>query len=253
MKTFITFGAGGKSYVEAGDRLVQQAKSTGFFDQTIPYGVEDLKRDRCFWDKHSDFILKNKRGFGYWLWKPYIIKKTMDTMSDGDILLYLDCGCEIGDGKLRGARSWQHGDNSPSNMLDFFEYVESDKIIGTYTCVEKEWCKMDLLMHFDMQDDSSIDDRQHQAGAIMLHVCEKTKWLVNLWYDTACDHHLIDSSPSVNPNLSCFKEHRWDQSIFSLITKKYKIFSEKSLTSRGGKPGCIHYARNRGGNSRLVK
>jgi len=25
----------------------------------------------------------------YWLWKPYIIKKTMEMMDDDDILLYL--------------------------------------------------------------------------------------------------------------------------------------------------------------------
>ena len=40
-------------------------------------------------------ITKNPRGYGYWLWKSYIIKKTIEKMSDDDILLYLDCGYEI--------------------------------------------------------------------------------------------------------------------------------------------------------------
>lgn len=245
MKIFITFGAGGQNYIDAGKRLVQQAKTTGYFDKTIFYGEEYLKNDKDFWSKHSDFILNNKKGYGYWIWKPYIIKKTMENMKEGDILLYLDGGCEIGEGNGR------YGKNHTSNMLDYFEYVKNDKIIGTYTCVEKNWNKMDLLIHLDMQNDDSINKSQHQAGALMLYVCEKTEWLVNLWYNTGCNYHLIDDSPSINPNLSCFKEHRHDQSIFSLLTKKYKIFSKKSLRSEKGQVGCVHCLRNRSGNSKL--
>ena len=40
MKVFITFGAGGQNYIDAGKRLIKQAKSTGYFDKTI----FDLKR-----------------------------------------------------------------------------------------------------------------------------------------------------------------------------------------------------------------
>ena len=93
---FITFGGGGKNYIEAGERLIRQARKTGFFNKTILYTDKQLHMDTSFWKKHGKFIDNNKRGYGYWLWKPYIIKKTMDMMILGDILLYLDCGFEIG-------------------------------------------------------------------------------------------------------------------------------------------------------------
>ena len=82
-------------------------------------------------------------------------------MKDGDILLYLDCGCEIGGGKQL-------------LIPKFFNVIKKDKIIGTNACIEKDWCKMDLLLHFDMQDSNLIHYCQHQAGAIMFYVCEKT-------------------------------------------------------------------------------
>lgn len=96
MKTvFITFGAGTKEYEDAAERIAQQAASLKIFDNIIKYTEQDLQNDEEFWSKHGDFIENNKRGYGYWIWKPYIVKKTMDTLADDDILMYLDCGCEL--------------------------------------------------------------------------------------------------------------------------------------------------------------
>lgn len=161
----------------------------------------------------------------------------MEIMKDGDILLYLDCGCEIGGSKQL-------------LIPEFFNDVKKDKIIGFPTTGynEKEWCKMDLLVHFDMQDSNLIHHHDHrEAGAIMFYICEKTKFIVDLWYNTGCDYHMIDDSPSIKKNLNCFREHRHDQAIFSLITKKYNIYSNKSLHD------CIYYIRNRTGLSKLCK
>jgi len=63
----------------------------------------------------------------------------------------------------------------------------------------------------------------------MFFICKKTRDLVNEWYSVACKYNLIDDSPSIKPNAEGFKEHRHDQSIFSLLTKKYGIFSSTSL------------------------
>jgi len=65
------------------------------FNKIISYNDKDLNNDEEFWKKHGNFIENNKRGNGYWIWKPYIIMKNLDLMNDNDILLYLDCGCEV--------------------------------------------------------------------------------------------------------------------------------------------------------------
>ena len=96
----ITFASGNNCYYEAAKRLINQAESTSLFECEL-ITENCLKSDNEFWDKHSNFIEKNKRGFGYWIWKPYIIKKTMQTLNTGDVLLYLDSGCEIDINKKR--------------------------------------------------------------------------------------------------------------------------------------------------------
>ena len=94
-KKFITFGGGGQNFIDAGERLVRQIERTKLFDEVILYTDEYLKKDEYFWGKHGYFVENNPRGYGHWLWKPYITKITMDKMNDGDILFYLDSGCEF--------------------------------------------------------------------------------------------------------------------------------------------------------------
>ena len=234
MKTyFITFGAGGQNYYEAIERLGQQANKVNVFNDIKLYTDEDLKQDTEFWSKHSTFIENNKRGYGYWIWKPYIIKKTLEQMEDGDVLLYLDCGCEI--------------DYRKQNIFNYyFELVKTECIIGTHICNDREWTKMDLILQLDMLNDDYLNSEQHQTGALLFLACDKTRFIANEWYKLGnSDYHNIDDTPSINKNIDCFIEHRHDQSTFSLLTKKYNIYSNHSMY------GCIEYLRNRCGISKL--
>jgi hypothetical protein len=225
---FITFGAGEEKYYDAVKRIVNQALKLNIFDNIVPYTDNDLKSDTEFWGQHSKFIENNHRGYGYWLWKPYIIKKSMEKLNDGDVLLYLDCGCELNIQKR-------------NTLIKFFELVKSENIIGTKISIERLFNKMDLLLKLDMIDYSYTNSEQHQAGAIMMIVCDKTRAIVDEWYNIGSEYHFIDDSPSICENVNDFIEHRHDQSIFSLLTKKYGIFSNYSLYD------CIEYNRNKSG------
>jgi hypothetical protein len=232
MKWFITFSAGTQEYIDAGNRILKQANDTNKFDKTTFYGADDLKNDTEFWTTHSKFVESNERGFGYWIWKSYLIKKTMEQMADGDILLYLDSGCEI---------NVKH-----AHLFDgLFETVRRDYIIGVPNCYEKPWNKMDTILALDALDGKYMDRRQRNGGTNMFFVCDKTRALVNRWYELCCDYHLIDDSPSVSPNLPEFLEHRHDQAIFSLLTKKMEIYSSQTLGP------AIIVRRNRTGISKL--
>lgn len=228
---FITFGSH-DNYIDAGNRIIQQAKELNIFTETILYTPDYLKNDTVCWNMHSEFIKKNKRGYGYWLWKPFIIKKTMEKMNDGDILLYLDSGVEL-------------NCNRKNNLLKYINLVKTDKLIGSCTAIEKYWNKMDLIAKLDMNKPEYLNTPQRQGGLNLFCVCKEIRALVNEWYDLCCDYHNIDDTPSKLPNLDGFREHRHDQSVFSLLVKKYNL---------GGKYGindAIYNLRNRSGISKL--
>ncbi len=228
---FITFGAGSTNYLEAGIRLCNQAKRINLFNKITLFNGKSLEKDEYFWNKHSNFIMNNiNKGFGYWLWKPYIIKKTLDSLNDGDILLYLDCGCEI-------------SNNKKNKMINYINIIKDVYIITSFTFIEKDWNKMDLILYLNANSTEILETPQRQAGAILLYVCDKTRKLVNEWYDTACNYNLIDDSISNAKNYTGFKEHRHDQAIFSLLTKKYNIKNTYNIES------IIEYVRNRTGKA----
>jgi hypothetical protein len=232
-KIMITFGSH-SNYINAGNRLIQQCRENTIFDRHILYTSNSLKEDNTFWSQHHKFILANPRGYGYWLWKPYIILKTMREMKDGDVLLYLDCGCEM--------------DSRKSPLLrQMIKMVETESLIGTYTGHDDtRYTKYDLI-NLITPPMNTMTHAQHQAGALLWLVCPKTRKLVNEWYDLCCDYHNIDDSPSILPNPINFIEHRHDQSVFSLLTKKYNLFSRYILNN------CIDYIRNRTGESKMPK
>jgi hypothetical protein len=247
-KLLITFGSH-DNYIDAGKRIIKQAKSTDIFTKLILYTLDDLKNDNNFWSKHHKFITENKRGCGYWIWKPYLIKKNMENMNNGDILLYIDCGCEI-DKKEK------------DYLLQCINKVKTDKIIGTIARtnifgnkifgtkikieIEKHWNKRDLIEKLNMNNANYLNSPQREGTTILFLVCDETRALINEWYELCCDYHNIDDTPSIIPNYPNFKEHRHDQSIFSLLTKKYNLFSSISLNKK-----CIKTVRNRTGQSKM--
>jgi hypothetical protein len=232
----ITFGSH-NNYIDAGKRLIEQAKNTEMFNEIILYTADDLKTDELFWKTHGDFVNKNSRGYGYWIWKSYLIKKSMEGMNHGDILLYLDSGCEI--------------DCREKNWISrCIDQIKIDKIMGTYyrypeDVSEKYWSKMDLVKNCNIND-TLLNDKQRQAGLILFYVCDEVIQFVNEWYTLSSDYHNLDDSPSILENSAGFREHRHDQSIFSLLTKKYNLFSDIVLDMR-----CFKYYRNRSGKTCL--
>ena len=95
MSVFLTFGGGTNNFREAAKRLEKQAHATGIFDKVYCYLDEDLKTMNDFWSIHGSFVEKNPRLYGYAIWKPYLILKTLETMKDGERLFYADAGCEF--------------------------------------------------------------------------------------------------------------------------------------------------------------
>ncbi len=240
---FLTFGAGGKDYYDAVERLCNQAKDFGCFFEIIGLTDKDLQQDDEFWLKNKDFIQNNPRGYGYWLWKPYIIYKTLLKMNEFDLLLYLDCGCELYKPKL-------------NVFLSQIELVNKKHILGTFAgSNDLNYTKADLYYKFDLQNNLELLQKNHmQAGALFMKNSKLIQGLFKKYYEYSCEYHLIDDSPSIIPNHPSFREHRHDQSIFNMLVKKLKLHNYDLIATNQGIDYRvpIWYARNKTGKT-LIK
>jgi len=212
-KWFITFGGPTEDYHSAVTRICREANEIGAFDHIIGYTEKDLMNDEAFWNKHKDFIVANKNnGYGYWIWKSYLTKKTLEKINDNDILVYADAGCQIN----------PHG---KPRLFEYFDIVNKSKFanfsfqIPPY--LEKIWTKMDIIQYYDANQHHVTETGQLIGGIYILRKCKHTIDLIDHWYEGACNYHLLDDSPSFIPNDVSFHRSRHDQSLFSVLRKKY--------------------------------
>ena len=240
MSVFLTFGGGKKNFHEAAKRLEKQAHATGIFDKVYCYLDEDLKTMNDFWSIHGSFVEKNPRLYGYAIWKPYLILKTLETMKDGERLFYADAGCEFD----------LDCENPKENYEKLVNYYKNQLVHASYCNLEKSMTKMDLIVQLSMKDHPEINTSQIQTTAFILTKCDKILEFVRLWYALCGNYHLINDMPSTIPNAPKYDEHRHEQSIFSILLKKMNFFQYFKGTERNPKnnvESVICLNRNRSG------
>lgn len=193
----------------------------GNFDKIYSYGPEDI--DCEFKEKHSE-IFNYKRGNGLWLWKPYIINKTINKCSDGDIIFYCDSGaCFIRNPKYL----YQHLYKCPIFCCDI-------------PLIEANFTKPECFEKLNMNVDKIKYSNQIIATFFVIKVCEESKSFIKEWLELCCDHDLLSPSGS-NTDLTYnhgynFVVHREDQSLFSLLCKKHGYKPHRDISQRAFSP-----------------
>jgi hypothetical protein len=207
MIVFATFGDRSK-YGRAMKYIEQEAINMQICDKILVYDETMLNKD--FWEKHKDFISKNNRGFGYWIWKPQIVKQSFEIMNDNDILIYADSGCRLNKTGINRLKEYvQYATESKYGNVSF-ELSYEDK-----AHIEKKWTKGDLLYKYPID----INSPQLVGGIFIIRKCGFTIKLVDEWLSLVENYSLVDDSKSIIPNDSSFIEHRHDQSCWSVLRK----------------------------------
>ena len=208
-KTFLTFGGPSSNYHSAVNRISRQASEFNVFDIIVGVTDHHLKNDTEFYNKHGRFLEENSRGYGYWLWKSYVVKKQLEKMNENDILVYADSGCVL-------------NVNGKKRLHEYFDMVQQSEygMLSFQMChIEKKWTKMDIFKHLEAYE--FLETGQLVATTFVIRKCEHSVNLVNKWYETCQHYDLINDSPSNSTNHPDFIENRHDQSVWSIILKKY--------------------------------
>ena len=193
-------------------RLIEMEAALFGFKKIFAWDERNL--DRSFWNTHKDFIKNNPRGFGYWIWKPQAALQVLEQIPEGSCLVYADGACNLNiQGKKRLLEYKKMAENNKGlKMLSFVQTREDWKDIY-------EWTKMDLLDFFQNYEDAFVC----VAAAFVCINTAATRNFMKEWLEIAVkdNYHFVDDSPSVLPNHKKFREHRHDQSIYSLLVYKY--------------------------------
>ena len=202
---FITYGD--NNFKESKIRIAKEAIDSGWFDSVTVYEPKDLNED--FKEEFKD-ILKHKRGGGYWIWKPYIIKKKLNEIQDDDILVYLDCGCTINaKGKRRFEQYIEMLNNSETGIISFQMHH-----------IEKKYTTKEIFNYFDIcLTDEIANSGQIVGGIRIMKKIPKLVNMIDLELETYKEQPLLVTDYYNNQQEDYFIENRHEQSIFSIIRK----------------------------------
>lgn len=189
-------------------------------DKVICYSPEDIDKD--FYEKNKA-ILDRKRGNGYWLWKPYFLNKAYKLLEEGDYLIYTDSGSAFV--------------NKIQYLIDCMEKEQTDIMVFSLELemVEKKYTKSDAFILMGCDSEEYYDTPQSIGGYVVLKKSAFVENFLKEDLEYAQDSRIITDDDNVmgKDNASEFVAHRHDQSIWSLMSKKYEVKRFKDPSQYG--------------------
>jgi hypothetical protein len=211
----ISFGSGIPGVHLALERLRRQGDECDLVDKVEIFTEKNLDADytRLF----KDILDQPSKGFGFWSWKPYLISRELETLNEGDVLIYLDAGVEI----------------NPRGRGSFTEYLDlvaqQDILIFSQPAQHRHWTKPDPML---ISHDRHYFRNQAVAGILLFRVCEKSKRFVQNWLGLSAyggGRLLVDEELPYERSGQRIA-HRHDQSVLSRVAFEQGIMLSRDET-----------------------
>jgi len=211
---FVSFGAGRRGWPAALRRLRREigrldpeAEVWLFDESNVGDEIDGLGMGLF------EFARLHPRGFGYWVWKPWVILRVMKQAKPGDIVFFLDAGCTV--------------HTSPTSRQRYDWYLERIRTQGSlffYDTPELHWTKREVMEYFKL-DSGDIRSGQIVGGLQGHLVSPSSIEFIQAWLNacTVDSGRLLVDVTDASKEDERFIEHRHDQSVLSCLAKTRKI------------------------------
>lgn len=214
----VLLGAGSLAWEKSAVRLNSELSQCEHINQIDVYTSTKIQQEPVdFWKSHGNFVSVNKRGFGYWLWKPYILLNALENLEPAEQgVLYIDAGCSI---NIKSAAA----------RARFRDYIEvSNKSGGLFFELKgenshKAYTKRGVLAALGSHD--LVDKNLVSAGVFFLSNSPEARRFLRRWIELMT---MDDYGNLVDPGKDELQEpdfiaHRHDQSLMSIALGDFKF------------------------------
>lgn len=186
--------------------------------KTLNYNPDDI--DSEFRDKNKKILIQ-KKGNGYWLWKPYFLKKVYERSNTGDIIIYTDSGLIF--------------NKEITELIEKFIEQNLDFYFYDLPLLEQQWTKNKVINYFREMGLRTIEFKnQLSANFFIIKKTDKTEIIVNEYLRICQIEGMLDDT--LEDEQEYFINHRHDQSILSMLAHLHKIKKYKDQTDYGTFP-----------------
>jgi hypothetical protein len=168
-----------------------------------------LKTD--FYRKHIE-LLGEKKGAGYWVWKPFIIHQALMNSNSGDYVIYADCTSVF--------------NSSPDILLQLCKQNNGFFLIAQDSFGRNaSYTKRDAFVLLNCDTPFYHDAPMTEAFFQIYQKNEETMKFVEEYLNCCLNRKLVTDDPNTQglPNIEGFVTHKHDMSILSLLRLKHKI------------------------------
>lgn len=194
-------------------------------DSALAAGVDECAswtdarlRETSFYREH-EAIFRAPHGFGYWLWKPYLIGRELERLGSGDILVYYDVG----------RRHFPYRITRPLDpLLDWCVHSNGGMLPGVYVPghgSNRKWIKRECFVLMGCDSPEYWDHPQIQATYSVWQKSPRSEAFVEEWLNW-CTNPAVLTDDIANPEIPNFPEyvaHRHDQAVATLLAIKHGI------------------------------
>jgi hypothetical protein len=156
------------------------------------------------------FALTNRKGFGYWIWKPAVIARMLRETDEGDVIVYADAGTEI----------------STAGQERFREYVQmADTSGGLFFSLgglsTACWTKAEVVNHLKVTAEELLLD-QILAGLFLIRNGAEGRQFIADWQALCRTDSYRLLGDRLDPAIQRpeFVEHRHDQALLSILARR---------------------------------
>jgi hypothetical protein len=193
----------------------------------------DRLRATAFYTRNRR-ILDQRRGAGYWLWKPFIVLEALLSARDDDLIIYADAGISI-TGTLAPLLKFC-AEREILICAAHYEY-------GGIPDACRHWTKRDcfVLARCDSADYHSAP--MVDGAFLVFRRTKRSIQFVREWLESCSDSRVLTDAPNECglDNLPQYVSHRHDQSVLALAAAKWglELFRSPSQFGNHLKPTAL--------------
>jgi hypothetical protein len=204
-----------EKFTNAQKRLEKNRVKFGYADSHLMAGPDELRAADLF--KANPQFNPSQKGFGYWLWKPFLMIRSLKQLPPGGVLLYLDT-----DNRLEV--------NCREVLLAL--HSRHDVILNlTNSAPAIERTKRDTFVAMHRDTSFYHEQPQVEAGFISVKNTPRGCAFLEEWFSWCRQFSLISDEPSrLKPEHDEFCFHRHDQAVLNLLSFEPGVSRSRELS-----------------------
>lgn len=231
MKMLINYADG--PWKPAQHYATKKAYAVGKVDKVIEYGPENINKE--FREKNaSSFVINNKRVGKYGLWRPHILMDALNQVNEGDYVIYCDSGAFF--------------IKSADYLIELMEKNKQSILLFEASGSEGAMSKRDIFVYLGMDNETTRNSVQRASTYFVVKKNEFSMKFFTEWLQIAIEAPFLftdEDNKLGQKNYKEFIDTRHNQSVLSVLSKKYNIPAFRNPSQWGWGRGIVHILTNK--------